>query len=136
MFDKDFLKHLTDNLKRSGGQINVGGAMVATLSFNPGAKLQMILEATSNIVIFYNTVGRAITNTPIQWDPITKDFNQEWQILIKRKVKNVLGVPNISRALPIIKWTGYFANFLHRTVGEINNSRSYDISIQDNMPGV
>ena len=39
MFDKDFLKHLTDNLKRSGGQINVGGAMVATLSFNPGAKL-------------------------------------------------------------------------------------------------
>ena len=78
MVDKKFLNQLTDNLKRPGGHINVGGAMIATPYFNYGANLQMRLEASSDIVQFYNTVGRSITNTMIQWYPITKDFKKEW----------------------------------------------------------
>ena len=50
MVDKDFLKQLTDYLKRSGGQINVGGVTVATPDFKFGVKFQMILEAASDIV--------------------------------------------------------------------------------------
>ena len=45
MFDKDFLKQLIDNLKCPGGQINVGGAMVATTAFKFGVKVQIRLEA-------------------------------------------------------------------------------------------
>ena len=36
--DKDFLKLLTDKLKHLGGQINVGGAIIATPYFKFGAK--------------------------------------------------------------------------------------------------
>ena len=41
----------------------------------------------------------------IQWYPIIKDFNQKWEILVKRKGEYVSDVPKISKALPIIKWT-------------------------------
>ena len=39
MVDKYFLKHLTDNLKLPGGQINVDDVMVLTPYFKFGAKL-------------------------------------------------------------------------------------------------
>ena len=76
MVDRDFLKNLADNLNLPCGHINVGGAMVATPYFNYGEKLQNRLEAASVFVQFYKTVGRAITNTIIQWGPIFKEFKQ------------------------------------------------------------
>ena len=76
MIGKDFLNKLTYNLKLPGGQVNVGGAMVAMTYFKFGAKSQIRLEAASNIVRFYKTVVRPITNTIIQWDPIIKYFKQ------------------------------------------------------------
>ena len=77
MFYKDLLKQLTDNLKCSAEQTNVVVVMVETAAFKFGAKSQMILEATSNPLRFYKTVGRSITNNIIQWDSIIKDFKQE-----------------------------------------------------------
>ena len=71
--DKDFLKHLIDNLKRLGGQINVGGAMVVTQAFKFGAKLHMILESDSILVQLYKKAGRDIINTMMQWDQIIKE---------------------------------------------------------------
>ena len=50
MVDKDILKHLKDNLKRPGGQIDISRAMVATSTFKFFTKLQMRLEALSNLV--------------------------------------------------------------------------------------
>ena len=50
MVDKYFIKQLTDNIKLLGGHINVYGAMVATPFFKFGAKLQMRLESTSNLM--------------------------------------------------------------------------------------
>ena len=78
MVDEDVLKKLIDNLKLPGGQINVGGAMVAMPYFKFGEKLQMRLEAVSNLLQLYKTLGRSITNTIIQWDPIIKDCKQYW----------------------------------------------------------
>ena len=66
MVDNYFLNNLTDDLKRPGGHINMGGLMVATLDLKFGAKSQMRLEASSDIVQFYNTVGISITNNMIQ----------------------------------------------------------------------
>ena len=77
MVDKNFIKQLTDNLKRPGGQVNVGGVMVATPDINFGAKSQMRLETASNLVKLYKTVGRTIINTKIQWYPIIKYFKQD-----------------------------------------------------------
>ena len=77
--------------------------MVERPDFKSGAKLQMILEADSNLVRFYNTVVRAITNTIIQWDSIIKDFKKEWKIFVKRKGDDVLDVKNISKTPPITR---------------------------------
>ena len=44
--------------------------MVARPDFKFGGNLQMRLEVASNIVQFYKTVGRFITNIMIHWDPI------------------------------------------------------------------
>ena len=66
MVNKYFLEQLIDNLKRPGRQNTVGGAMVAIPDFMFGAKLQMTLEAASNLVRLHKTVERAITNTIIQ----------------------------------------------------------------------
>ena len=48
--------------------------MVTTPDFKFGKKSQMILEAASNLVQFYKTLGRSITNNIIQWDPNIKYF--------------------------------------------------------------
>ena len=50
MVDNDFINQLIDNLKRPGGHINVGGAMVAMSDLKVFAKQQMILEHKQNIV--------------------------------------------------------------------------------------
>ena len=43
---------------------------------------------------------------------------KEWEILVNRKVEDVLDVPNISKAIPFMKWTEYFTNDLHHNFGE------------------
>ena len=45
MADKEFLKQLTDNLKRPSGQINGGGETVATPDLKFGTKSQMRLKS-------------------------------------------------------------------------------------------
>ena len=90
--------------------------MVATPDFKVGAKSKMRLEASSDLVKFYKTVGGDITNTMIKWDPIIKDFNPVRKILANSKRNYVLEIPKIIKALPFIKWMEYFANFIHGNV--------------------
>ena len=52
------MKKLPDNLKRPGGQNNMGGVMVAMPGFKFGAKSQMILEAALNIYAILQGSGR------------------------------------------------------------------------------
>ena len=95
----------------------------------------MILEAALSFVQFYKTMGIYITTNMIQWEPTINDSKQEWEILIKTNIENVLDVPKISKAFLIIKWTEYFDNFLHRTVGEIKILLYYFIRKFDTVPG-
>ena len=85
MVDRYFLKKSTDNLNHPGGQINVGGAIVATTDSNFAVKSQMRLESASNLSQLYKIVIRSINNNMIQWDPIIKEFKQECEILVERK---------------------------------------------------
>ena len=45
-------------------------------------------------------------------------------------------MPKIIKALPIIKWTDYFADLLHWTVCEINTLFSYVIRESGTVPGM
>ena len=72
----------------------------------------------------------------IKWNPVIKEFKQEWKIPVEKKGKDVSDMPNISKALPIIKETEYFADFLHQTVGERNIPPPYVIYESDNVHGV
>ena len=65
MVDTVFLKQLTYTLKHTSGRITVGSAMFATSDFKFGTKLQVILEAASNLVLLHKKLGRSITNTTI-----------------------------------------------------------------------
>ena len=56
--------------------------------------------------------------------------------MVKRKGQDISDVSKISKAPPIIKWTEYFAGFIHPTVCEINISLSYVIHESDTLPGV
>ena len=114
----------------------MGDVMVASPTFKFGEKSQMILGAALHLVQVYNTVGIDITKNLIQWEPIIKDFNQKWDIFIQWKGEDESGIPNTSKTLLIIIWTEYFANFLHRNVGEIKIPLSYVILESDNVTGV
>ena len=55
--------------------------------------------------------------------------------MVKRKEEDVSDVPNISKAILIIKWTES-AYFLHQTVGERNIPLPNVIRESDTVPGV
>ena len=121
-FDKDTLKQVADNLRRPGGRVPdpdpgaAAGATIPTLTFVFGAKSQMRLLAACDLVRYYETVGREITPQNIRWDPVIKNFSEQWRALSNSKTADP-DVPKISKTLSVIKWTESFADFLHRNIG-------------------
>ena len=55
---------------------------------------------------------------------------------MKRKVKDLLSVPNIRKMIPIIEWEESFPDILHLTVGKRNILLCYVIRESDTVPGV
>jgi hypothetical protein len=122
-FDKDTLQQVADNLRRPGGRIQdptpgaAEGATIPTPPFVFGAKSQKRLLAACNIVRYYEETGRPLTTANIQWNTVIKNFIEQWKALKDRKKGDIPEVPKITKALPIIKWTQAFADFLHRVIG-------------------
>ena len=118
-FDKDTLQQVADNLCCPGGRIQdptPGAALGATIPTPPfvfGAKSQKRLLAACDIVRYYEETGRPLTTANIQWNSVIKNFIEQWKALKDRKTGDIPDVPKITKALPIIKWTQAFANFLH-----------------------
>ena len=56
--------------------------------------------------------------------------------MVNNKIEDASDIPKIRKALPIITWTEYFSNFLHRNFGVINIPLSYVISELDTVPTV
>jgi hypothetical protein len=137
-FDKDTLHQVAENLRKPGDRIanpDPNAAVGSTIARPPyvfGAKSQKRLLETSELVRFYTTIGRPLTAANIRYEPVTKDFTEQWKALTARKSESDAEVPKISKALPIIKWTEAFDDFLSRTVGARNIPLSYvtrDIAI-------
>ena len=141
-FDKDTLQQLADNLRRPGGRIPnpdpgaAAGATIPTPPFVFGAKSQKRLQVACDLVRYYNTVGRALTAANIQWTQVMKNFEIQWKALKARKDEEVPDVPKISKALPVIKWTEAFQDFLNRVIGVRMIPLDYCIREDDQVPAM
>jgi hypothetical protein len=107
-FDKATLTQVADNLRRPGG----GGAPLVF-----GAKSQQRLLVATDLVKYYNTVGRILTAGNIQWDRIMRTFKEQFKALNDKKDADAPDVPKITKALPMIKWTEAMLDYLHRIIG-------------------
>ena len=140
-FEKQSLQQLADNLRKPGGRIphpNPNAALGATIpmrAFTYGAKSQKRLTVACDLVRFYQTVGRDLTAANIQWNQVMSNFEIQWKALKDRKDEDDPDVPKITKALPIIKWTEAFQDFLNRVIGARMIPLAYVIQIDPKVPG-
>ena len=122
-FDKDPLTQVAYDLRRSGGRIaNTDpkappGATIPQPPFVFGAKSQKGLLAACDMVRYYEMIARELSASNMRWDPVIKNFSQQWKALKDRKDGEAPVVPKTSKTLSIIKWTEAFTDFLHRKIG-------------------
>jgi hypothetical protein len=118
-FDKETIKGMASNLRRPARRIadpNPGAAEGSTIPTPPfafGAKSQQRLIHATKLLRFYDTVGRAVTAANLQWTPVMKNFSEQWKSFENKKGGDKPDVQMISKALPIIKWTEAFRDYLH-----------------------
>ena len=86
-FNKDSLQQLVDNLRRPGGRVldpnpaPQPGSSIPTPPFVFGAKSQRRITVACDLVKYYTTVGRDLTEANLQWNTIMKNFNIQWTAL-------------------------------------------------------
>jgi hypothetical protein len=122
-FDEETLKKAATNLRNPGDRIPnpdenaTAGSTIPRPPYVFGAQSQKRLMEAGELIRFYETIGRTLTAANIKFDPIIKDFTKQWKALTSRKDDDSPDVPIISKALPVIKWTEAFDDFLSRTIG-------------------
>lgn len=122
-FEEKSIKQLAENLRRPGGRVPdpnpaAGpGATIPTPAFEFGAKSQKRLVVASELVRYYETTSRDPTAANIRWTHVMRNFHVQWEALKDEKDGDTPEVPKISKALPVIKWTGAFQDFLTRAIG-------------------
>ena len=126
-FDEDSLKQVALNLSRPSLRIpdptagQQGGAAVnATIPCPPfpfSAKSQARLVVATEVLKFYDTIGRTFTAGDMQWDRILRNFGEQWKAIKDAKKESSPDVPVISKALPIIKWIEAFHDHCYRCYG-------------------
>ena len=140
-FEKQELQQLADNLRKPGGRIPdpnpnaAPGATIPTPAFTFGAKSQKRLTVACDLVRYYQTVGRDLTSANIQWNQVMSNFEIQWKALKEKKDEDDPDVPTITKALPIIKWTEAFQDFLHRVIGARMIPLAYVIRTNPQVPG-
>ena len=140
-FEKVSLQQLSDNLRKPGGRIPdpdpnaPAGATIPMPAFTYGAKSQKRLTVVCDLIRYYQTVGRDLTAANIQWNQVMSNFEIQWKALKERKDEDDPGVPKITKALPIIKWTEAFQDFLNRFIGARMIPLAYEIQIDPQVPG-
>ena len=141
-FDKESIKQVADNLRRPAGRVAdpnpaaAAGATIPTPPFVFEAKSQQRLVIATQLVRYYMTVGRNITAGNIAWDPVMRNFSEQWKALEDKKGNDEPEVPKIPKALPIIKWTEAFADYLHRFLGVRNIPYAYVIRAEATVPPI
>ena len=122
-FENDSIQQLAGNLRKPGGRIPdpdpnaSAGATIPMPPFTYEAKSQKRLTVACDLIKYYQTVGRDLTATNIQWNQVMSNFDIQWEALKERKDEDDPDVPKITKALPIIKWTEAFQDFPNRVIG-------------------
>lgn len=119
-FDKDTLEQLANNLRRPAGRVpnpDGGGGTITTPGFVFGAKSHKRLLVACDLVRYYIATGRAPTAGNMQWTNVIKNFEIQWRALKEKKKLEPTETPKITKALPIMKWTEVFPDFLNQVVG-------------------
>ena len=111
------------------------GATIPTPAFTDGAKSQKRLTVACDLIRYYQTVGRDLTAANIQWNQVMSNFEIQWKALKERKDEDDPDVPKITKALPIMKWTEAFQDFLNRVVGARMIPLPDVIRIDSQVPG-
>ena len=70
-----------------------------------------------DLIRYYQTVGRDLTAANIQWNQVMSNFEIQLKAIKDRKEEDDPDVPKTNKALPIIKWTEAFQDFLNRVIG-------------------
>ena len=73
--------------------------------------------AATNLVKYFVATSWDLMAGNLQWDTVMKNFEIQWKALRAKKEEDTPEVPKISKALPVIKWTEAFQDFLARVVG-------------------
>ena len=89
-----------------------------------------------DLIIFYQTVGKDLTAANIQWNQVMSNFEIQRKALKDRKDEDDPDAPKITKALPIIKWTEAFQDFLNRVIGARMIPLAYVIRIDPQVPGL
>ena len=141
-FEKQSLQQLADNLRKPGGRVAdpdpnaPAGGTIPMPAFTYGAKSQKRLSVACDLIRFYQTVGRDLTAANIQWNQVLSNIEIQWKALKDRKDEDDPDVPKITKALPIIKWTEAFQDFLNRVIGARMIPLAYVICNVPQVPGL
>jgi hypothetical protein len=142
-FDKGTLEQVAANPRQLAGRVPdpnpaaAPGAMIPTPPFVFGAKSQKRLVIATRLLRYYEEVGRAATLGNIMWSTtgtVMKNFAAQWKALEDKKKADEHDVPKITKALPVIKWTESFRDYLHRMIGVRTIPLAYVIWPDGNVP--
>ena len=98
-------------------------------------KILQRLTVACDLIRYYQTMGRDLTSANIEWNQVMSNFEIQWKALKERKDEDDPDVPKITKALPIIKWTEAFQDFLNRVIGARIIPLAYVIRIDPQVPG-
>ena len=139
-FDTDMIKQIADNLRRPAGRIPdptpgaAAGATIPTPPFVFEAKSIMRLTAATKLVRYYAMVGHPLTPVNMAWNTVMRNFNEQWKALEERKENENPDVPKITKALPVIKWTEAFTDYLSHAIGVRMIPLAYVIRPEADVP--
>ena len=133
---------MADNLRRPGGRVPEPnpaaqpGSNIPTPPFDFGAKSQGRIAISCDLVNYYRTADRDLTAANLQWNTMMKNFDVQWTALKEKKGEDSPETPKKFKALPVIKWTEAFQDFLNRKIGNRNIPLAYIIWDELNPPAV
>ena len=94
----------------------------------------MRLTAATKLVRFYVMVGRPLTPANMAWNTVMRNINEQWKALEERKENENPDVPKITKALPVIKWTEAFMDYLSHAIGVRMIPLAYVIQPKADVP--
>jgi hypothetical protein len=132
-FRKETISEVAQNLRRPGGREPNPDPNVpqgSTIPVQPcvfSAKSQEHFAVAPELLRYNETVGRATTAANIQWDPVMKNFNEQWKALEAKKKDDDPEVPKVTKTLTIIKWSEAMTDYFHCCIGFCGVALAYVI---------